>query len=87
MVRDIAFISLLVVVALLSLALYRKTSSFLGSATLTIDSVNELLSTLSEQFGRPPPEKRGLASRVGRLATSLLGLIRGRKKGSVSREG
>ena len=75
-VRDLAFIAVLVVWTTVSLLLVRKVWSLIGSVGRTVENTRELVSTLSETVARPPPKEAGLFSRVRGPAAWLISRLR-----------
>ena len=73
MVRDIALLVMLVVTTLAVIIIYFKVSKVLNSAKRTLESVEGIVSTVSEKLVAPAAAGSGLAFGVGKLASFLFG--------------
>ncbi len=69
MVRDIAFISFLLVGPLLTLILYRKVSATIRAARRTMTHGAEIVSALSQSFVKPAVGGSGATFGPGKLMT------------------
>ncbi len=81
-VRDVAFISLLLLAALVGYLLYRRVASFLHSTRRTIETTGELFSMVTDRFRERPAERQGLASRLRGFASSIADRDRGGERES-----
>ena len=71
MIRDIAFLVMLVITTLAVIIIYFKLSSVLNSAKRTLESVEGIVSTVSEKLVAPAAAGSGLAFGLGKLAAFL----------------
>ena len=78
MIRDIAFLVILLTLLLTTLILYRKLSAVLNSARRTLKGTEDVVSALSK-LARPAAVGSGTAFGVGKLAAFLLGVSRRKK--------
>jgi hypothetical protein len=87
MVRDISFLSLLLVGPLLAYLVYRKVSAALKAARRTMAGAQEIVSTLSDSF--VSPASTGPAGTLGavRAAGRLLRRSRRRARGGDGADG
>ena len=79
-IRDIAFIVLLLVVAVVALVLVRKVSSVVNSAKRTAKGVEDMMSTVSGSVVKPAAAGSGVAFGAGKILAFILGFGRRRKK-------
>ncbi len=70
MIRDIAFLVMLVITTLAVIIIYFKLSSVLNSAKRTLESVEGIVSTVSEKLVAPAAGS-GLVFGLGKLAAFL----------------
>ena len=78
MIRDIAFLVILLAVLIITLVLYSKLSSVLNSARRTLKGTEEIVSAVSK-LARPAAAGTGTAFGVGKVAAFLFGLSRRKK--------
>ncbi len=83
-VRDSVVLVLLVVAILSMLLIYIKVSAFLSLARRTVQSAEDILTTISERVVTPAASRSGAAFRAGRIARLLFRLLRRRSKGEAS---
>ena len=81
LIRDIAFLLLVVVAILVPLLLYRKINAVLGSARRTVQNAEDIVSTVSNRVVGPAAAGSGLAFGAGKAVSFLLGLTRRRRRG------
>ncbi len=82
-IRDIAFIVLLLVmlvVVLVAAVLVRKVSAVLNSAKRTAKGVENMMSTVSGSVVKPAAAGSGVAFGAGKILAFILGLGRRKKK-------
>ena len=79
-IRDIAFIVLLLVTLVVALVLVRKVSSVLNSAKRTAKGVEDMMSTVSGSLVKPATAGSGVAFGAGKILAFILGLSRRKKK-------
>ena len=72
MTRDIAFLSILLVIMIVLLVLYWKMSGLIGSGKRIARSTEETVSTLSSRFREHAGEDMDLISSAGKAASLLL---------------
>jgi len=85
-VRDVAFLLLLVIAILALLIIYRKVSKVLDSAKRIIEGAEDIVTTVANKVVAPAAAGSGLAFGTGKAAAFLLGLTR-RKKSNRKRKG
>ena len=73
MIRDIALLVMIVVVTLAVIIIYVKVSKILNTAKRTLESIEGIISTVSEKLVAPAAAGSGLAFGVGKLAAFLFG--------------
>ncbi len=73
MIRDIALLVMLVITTLAVIIIYFKLSSVLKTAKRTLESVEGIVSTVSEKLVAPAAAGSGLAFGLGKLAAFLFG--------------
>ena len=73
-VRDIAFLSIFVVVVLLATPVYWKVSRILDSAKRAVDNVENITSVVSTSIAGPAAAGSSLAFGAGKLAAFIFGL-------------
>ena len=73
MIRDIALLVMIVVTTLAVIIIYVKVSRILNTAKRTLESVEGIISTVSEKLVAPAAAGSGLAFGVGKLAAFLFG--------------
>lgn len=73
MIRDIALLVMIVVVTTAVIVIYVKLSKILNTAKRTLESVEGIISTVSEKLVAPAAAGSGLAFGVGKLAAFLFG--------------
>ena len=79
-IRDIAFIVLLLVTLLIAVVLVSKVSSVLNSAKRTAKGVEDMMSTVSGSVVKPAAAGSGIAFGAGKILAFILGLGRRKKK-------
>jgi len=79
-IRDIAFIVLLLVTLVIGVVLVRKVSSVLNSAKRTAKGVEDMMSTVSGSLVKPATAGSGVAFGAGKILAFILGLSRRKKK-------
>ena len=79
-IRDIAFIVILLAVLVVAVVLVRKVSSVLNSAQRTAKGVEDMMSTVSGSVVRPAAAGSGVAFGGGKVLAFILGLSRRKKK-------
>ena len=79
-IRDIAFIVLLLVTLVVAIVLVRKVSSVLNSAKRTAKGVEDMMSTVSGSVVKPAAAGSGVAFGAGKVLAFILGLGRRKKK-------
>ena len=79
-IRDIAFIVLLLVTLVMGVVLVRKVSSVLNSAKRTAKGVEDMMSTVSGSLVKPATAGSGVAFGAGKILAFILGLSRRKKK-------
>ena len=79
MIRDIALLAMLVVTTLAVIIIYFKVSRILNTAKRTLESVEGIVSTVSEKLVAPAAAGSGLAFGVGKLASFLFGTRKSEK--------
>ena len=83
MIRDIAFLVLLLMAMMGMLAvfiLYRKLASMIDSARRTVKQAEDIFSAVSNKVVKPATAGSGAAFGAGKLASFLLGLRRKRRE-------
>ena len=85
-VRDGAFLFLIVVAVLLVLMLYQKVSKVLDSAKRTIKSAEEIVTTVSGKMVKPVAVGSGAAFGLGKMAAFVLGFSKRRRNKGRSRD-
>ena len=78
-IRDVAFIFILLLAIVTSLLLYRKVSALLDSVKRTVKSAEEISTALSDKIVRPAAAGSGVAFGAGKLAAFVLGLAKKRR--------
>ena len=81
MIRDIAFLTILLLALILMLVLYRKVSAILGSIQRVSKNAEEIVSAVSQKVVKPATASSGIASGAGKAVAFLFGLARRRKGG------
>ena len=84
LIRDIAFVLLLLLAILVVLMVYRKVSTVLDSARRTMRDAEEIVSTVSHRFAEQASSVSALASGAGKVVAFLLGLSGRRRKGGTN---
>lgn len=79
-IRDIAFIVLLLVTLVVAIVLVRKVSSVLNSAKRTAKGVEDMMSTVSGSVVKPAAAGSGVAFGAGKVLAFILGLGRRKKR-------
>ena len=79
-IRDIAFIVLLLVTLVVAMVLVRKVSSVLNSAKRTAKGVEDMMSTVSGSVVKPAAAGSGVAFGAGKVLAFILGLGKRKKK-------
>ena len=79
-IRDIAFIVLLLVTLVVAIVLVRKVSSVLNSAKRTAKGVEDMMSTVSGSVIKPAAAGSGVAFGAGKVLAFILGLGRRKKR-------
>ena len=79
-IRDIAFLLVLVVTLLAVVILFRKGSTVLDSARRTLEDAEDIVSTVAGKVVRPAVASSGIAFGAGKVVSFLLGLSRKRRK-------
>lgn len=79
-IRDIAFIVLLLVTLVVAIVLVRKVSSVLSSAKRTAKGVEDMMSTVSGSVVKPAAAGSGVAFGAGKVLAFILGLGRRKKR-------
>ncbi len=79
-IRDIAFIVLLLVTLLVAVVLVSKVSSVLNSAKRTAKGVEDMMSTVSGSVVKPAAAGSGVAFGAGKILAFILGLGKRKKK-------
>ena len=79
-IRDIAFIVLLLVTLVVAIVLVRKVSSVLNSAKRTAKGVEDMMSTVSGSVVKPAEAGSGVAFGAGKVLAFILGLGRRKKR-------
>ena len=72
MARDIAFLSVLLVIMVVFLVLYLKVSALIDSGKRIAKSTEDTVSTLSTRFAEIAPADMDMASSAGKAASLLL---------------
>ena len=80
MTRDIALLVLLALLIVAVSLLYLKLSAVLNSAKRSVRNVEDVVSTVSDKVVKPAVGS-GVASKAGKAAIFILGLVRRRSKG------
>ena len=86
LVRDIAFLALLLLFLLLGLAMYLKVSAAAKTFRRTSETITDVLSRISQTFAEPPPKRSRMGSGVRNVGTAVRWLIRRRSRGSEKRD-
>ena len=73
MIRDIALLVMLIITTLAVIIIYFKLSRLLDTAKRTLESVEGIVSTVSEKLVTPAAAGSGLAFGLGKLASFLFG--------------
>ncbi len=79
-IRDIAFIVLLLVTLVIGVVLVRKVSAVLNSAKRTAKGVEDMMSTVSGSLVKPATAGSGVAFGAGKILAFISGLSRRKKK-------
>lgn len=80
-IRDIAFLVLLIVATLAIVLLFLKASAVLGSAKRTFKDAEDVVSTVTGRIMGPAMASSGAAFGVGKALAFVLGLRRKRQRG------
>ena len=80
MVRDIVILVMLVISILVLLFVFLKISALLNSARRTLESAEDVVTTISERIVRPAASGSGTAFRLGKVAAFMSGLFGRRKR-------
>ena len=80
MIRDIAFLAILVVMLLVVVLVYFKVAAVLNLAKRTLEDIEGIASTVAEKVVGPAAAGTGVAFGAGKLAAFLLGVRRKRKE-------
>ena len=73
LIRDVALLVMLVITTLAVIIIYFKLSSVLNTAKRTLESIEGIVSTVSEKLVAPAAAGSGLAFGFGKLAAFLFG--------------
>ncbi len=79
-IRDIAFIVILLAMLVVVFVLFRKVSSVLNSAKRTAKGVEDMMSTVSGSVIKPAAAGSGVAFGAGKILAFIFGLGRRKKK-------
>ena len=87
MVRDLAFISFLLMGPVLAWALFRKVSATARQARRMLGNAGEAVSVLSRSFFKPAASGSAAAFGLGKLGSLLMGQMRKKKEASGGPDG
>ena len=80
MIRDIAFLVLLLMAILAMLILYRKLASMIDSARRTVKQAEDIVSAVSTKVVKPATAGSGAVFGAGKLVSFLFGLRKKRRE-------
>ncbi len=79
-IRDVLFISILLISTVAVLLLFKTIKGLLGSVRRTVDSVEEITGTISDRIVAPATSGSGVAFSVGKMFSFVLGMLKREKE-------